>query len=85
MELFDDGPSFDSSQAQAFAGINNSQIAGATAANSVNGHAVLYLFRHKQIPNQVRRPHIYNFDGEFRNDMQEFLAESMSNPAMAYQ
>ena len=35
MELFDDGPSFDSSQAQAFAGINNSQIAGATAAITV--------------------------------------------------
>lgn len=85
MNLFDDGPSFDNSQAQAFAGINNTQIAGAVAAGSVNGHAVLYLFRHKQIPDQVRRPHIYNFDGEFRNDMQEFLAESMSNPSMAYQ
>lgn len=85
MDLFNDGPSFDNSQVQAFAGINNSQIAGASAANSVNGHAVLFLFRHKQIPNQVRRPHVYNFDGEFRNDMQEFLAESLSNPAMAYQ
>ncbi len=37
----------------------------------------LFLFSQRQIPDQVRRPHTYNFDGEFRMDLQDNIERKL--------
>lgn len=42
-------------------------------ANQVTGKAHLFVFTQRFIPDQFRRPHNYNFGGEFRSALQENL------------
>lgn len=47
---------------------------------SSKGGAVLYVFSRKFIPDQYRRPHLYQFGGEFRMDLQNNIERSVKDP-----
>lgn len=48
---------------------------------SIVGHAVLYLFGKKYVPDQFRRAHTYKFGDAFIDDLQEYTASHIDKPA----
>lgn len=55
----------------------NEAVAGLQTFNN-QPRAILYLFSPKFMPNQVARTHTYQFNGEFRQDLQNNLQKSIS-------
>lgn len=56
---------------------NNQSVQYMSNNNLSNTKASLFLFSQRQIPDQVRRPHAYNFDGEFRMDLQNNIERNI--------
>lgn len=80
IDLFDNMTKSFASQ-EAVHAVGNSLFS--EAADKTGDHAILFLFSHKYIPDQWRRPHIYNFDGEFKTDLQNTISESLRKPGLA--
>lgn len=65
---------------------NNQAIQSFQTSNFVNNQpqVKLFLFTQRMIPDQYRRPHIYNFDGQFRIDLQENIDRGLRGGAYTH-
>ena len=58
--------------------INNTLSTTGAQSWSGSTHATLYLLKQRRIPDQMRRSHLYQFGGQFRDDLMNNLNDAMT-------